>query len=105
MRSSHRIISLATAFAWGLIALVPAQAATAPDPPVKPHVLPPLTEPELPPVEAGTGCGRAAPEPVPDGKPIVVTIPPGPTFTVGRIPAAWWRKTPYGDPQWQLNLR
>jgi hypothetical protein len=41
--------------------------------------------------------------PLPD--PIVVSIPPGPTFTVGRIPATWWKTPPYGDAGWQLNLR
>jgi hypothetical protein len=43
--------------------------------------------------------------PVPDGQPIVVTIPPGPTFTVGQIPPAWWKTPPYGDAGWKLALR
>jgi hypothetical protein len=52
-----------------------------------------------------TGCGAAAPDPVHDGAPIVVTLGAGPSFTVGAIPASWWRKPPYGDAGWQLHLR
>ena len=50
-------------------------------------------------------CGTAAPDPVPDGVPIVVSIAPGPSFTVGMIPTSWWRTPPYGDSAWQLQLR
>jgi hypothetical protein len=42
---------------------------------------------------------------VPDGVPIVVSVPPGPAFTVGKIPKTWWRTPPYGDSGWQLQLR
>jgi hypothetical protein len=98
-------MALVMALAGGFVLLAPAQAVTTADTPVAPHILPPLAETDLPPVETGTGCGRAAPTSVPDGKPIVVSVPPGPTFTVGRIPAGWWRKPPYGDPTWQLQLR
>jgi hypothetical protein len=51
------------------------------------------------------GCGVAAPDPVPDGQPIVVSLPPGPGFTVGELPALWWKNPPYGDSGWQLSLR
>jgi hypothetical protein len=51
------------------------------------------------------GCGGAARDPVPAGKPIVVKIGSGPSFTVGKIPAVWWRKPPQADAGWQLQLR
>jgi Heparinase II/III-like protein/Alginate lyase len=80
---------------------------------VEPHRFAPATlEPELRALQATTAvedtgkhCGTAAPNPVPDGVPIVVSIPPGPSFTVGKIPTSWWRTPPYGDSGWQLQLR
>ena len=56
-------------------------------------------------VDTNTQCGPAAPDPVPDGQPIVVTIQPGPSFTVGQIPSDWWQTPPYADGAWQLQLR
>src|SRR4051812_8455941 len=40
---------------------------------------------------ASARCGNPAPDPVPDGQPIVVTIPPAAAFTVGAIPASYWK--------------
>ena len=52
---------------------------------------------------ADAGCGAPAADPVPDGEPIVVSMPPAPAFTVGKINAASWRNPPSTDPTWQLN--
>ena len=52
---------------------------------------------------ADAGCGAPAADPVPDGEPIVVSLPPAPAFTVGKIDAASWRNPPSTDPTWQLN--
>jgi hypothetical protein len=41
---------------------------------------------------------------VPDGRPIEVSMPPVPAFTVGGIPASWWRNTPSADPLWKLQF-
>jgi hypothetical protein len=49
-------------------------------------------------------CGAGAADPVPDGQPIRVSMPPGPTFTVGSIPASWWRNPPSADPLWRLQF-
>ncbi|WP_285560013.1 heparinase II/III domain-containing protein [Actinoplanes regularis] len=54
---------------------------------------------------ASARCGPAAPEPVPDGEPIVVTIGSAEPFTVGRIAAATWRNPPVKDPSWRLNFQ
>ncbi|GAA3347339.1 hypothetical protein GCM10020358_61750 [Amorphoplanes nipponensis] len=54
---------------------------------------------------ADARCGPAAPDPVPDGEPIVVTMPPAPAFTVGRIPATAWRDPPVADPSWRLQFQ
>jgi hypothetical protein len=50
-------------------------------------------------------CGDPAPDPVPDGQPIVVLMAPAPPFTVGSIPAASWRTPPATDPTWLLNYQ
>jgi hypothetical protein len=50
-------------------------------------------------------CGSAAANPVSDGFPVVVRIPPVPAFTVGSIPSTWWRDPPSSDPTWRLTLR
>ncbi len=85
----------------GLGVVAPARADT-----VAPHRLPAAAlDPESTRLDSLTRCSRPSRDPVPDGRPIVVTIPPGPSFTVGKIPASWWRRPPYGDPGWQLNLR
>src|SRR5689334_14129543 len=49
-------------------------------------------------------CGDPSPTPVPDGEPIVVSIPPVQPFTVGAIPAAYWRNPPSRDPGWRLTF-
>ena len=53
---------------------------------------------------ASSGCGAAGAAPVPDGKPIVVSLPPARAFTVGKISARTWRKPPVSDPTWQLRF-
>ncbi len=50
-------------------------------------------------------CGPAAPDPVPDGEPIVVTIGEAAPFTVGQVAAETWRKPPVTDPSWRLNFQ
>jgi hypothetical protein len=50
-------------------------------------------------------CGTVAPQPVPDGQPIVVVIPPGPAFTVGAISTSMWRNPPVTDPTWRQNFQ
>ncbi|HVN13376.1 MAG TPA: hypothetical protein VMT69_14875 [Kineosporiaceae bacterium] len=105
--------------ATGAITAVAATSTqAAPTPPIRPHVQKPLTSTDLPEgslvvhpqgdavlVDPNTQCGAPAADPVPDGQPIVVSIPPGPSFTVGQIPATWWKTPPYGDGGWQLQLR
>src|SRR5690349_4428943 len=49
-----------------------------------------------------TGCGPPSARPVPDGRPIVVTLPPAAPFTVGRIPRGMWLHPAVQDPAWQL---
>lgn len=49
-------------------------------------------------------CGPASSNPVADGEPIAVRIPPAPPFIVGSIPASWWRDPPVSDPTWRLTL-
>jgi hypothetical protein len=115
LRTLFVVVAMATAAGSAVLAPSPTQAATQP---VKPHYVPPLTVTELPPdlppgepagptgfAPADTGCGPAAPDAVPDGEPIVVKIGFGPSFTVGEIPASWWRTPPYGDGVWRLQLR
>ena len=50
-------------------------------------------------------CGASATQAVPDRQPIKVSMPPVPAFTVGSIPASWWRKTPSADPLWKLRFQ
>ena len=52
---------------------------------------------------ATAGCGPAATSPVNDGDPIVVSMPPAPAFTVGKIAATSWRNPPSADPTWRMN--
>lgn len=54
---------------------------------------------------ADARCGSAAPAAVPDGRPIVVRLPPAAPFTVGRIPASSWRRPPVADPTWRMNYQ
>jgi hypothetical protein len=50
-------------------------------------------------------CGSASANPVLDGQPIAVRIPPARLFIVGSIPSSWWRNPPVSDPTWRLTLR
>src|SRR3954454_20353205 len=52
---------------------------------------------------ADAGCGPAAAAPVPDGEPIIVSLPPADPFTVGKIDPNSWRNPPSADPTWRLN--
>jgi hypothetical protein len=54
---------------------------------------------------ADARCGPAAPDPVPDGQPIKVSMPPAPIFTVGAIAAASWRKPPVSDATWRMRYQ
>ncbi|MGZ4603773.1 MAG: hypothetical protein ACXV0U_09270 [Kineosporiaceae bacterium] len=122
MSRTRGVVAVAAIATAGMVvAFVPTstQAASAPPAPrVRPHVQKPLTSTDMPAgslvvhpegtaalVDPNTQCGAAAADPVPDGQPIVVSIPPGPNFTVGQIPASWWKTPPYGDAGWQLQLR
>ncbi len=55
------------------------------------------------PPTAGQLCPAAAPKPVPNGRPIVVSLPPAKPFTVGTIGGAQWRNPPVADPSWRLG--
>jgi hypothetical protein len=67
-------------------------------------VVPAMTTAASAAVPALAHCGPAANQAVPDGEPIKVDLPPAPTFTVGSIPASWWRSTPSADPLWRLRF-
>lgn len=54
---------------------------------------------------ADARCGNPSTDPVPDGQPIVVTMAPAPSFTVGAIPAASWKNPPVADPTWRLQYQ
>ncbi|WP_436524810.1 hypothetical protein [Actinoplanes sp. HUAS TT8] len=54
---------------------------------------------------ASAGCGSAAPNPVPDGEPIVVQIGSAAPFTVGQVSAATWRNPSVTDPSWRLDFQ
>lgn len=47
-------------------------------------------------------CGASTAVPVVDGTPIVVSLPPAATFTVGALPAAYWITPPSKDAAWQM---
>jgi heparinase II/III-like protein len=49
-------------------------------------------------------CGAPAADPVPDGEPIVVSLPPAAPFTVGEISATVWRSPWVTDPTWRLSF-
>lgn len=55
-------------------------------------------------VPSSARCGAAATQPLPDGEPIRVSLPPAPAFTVGAIPSSWWRNPPVADPSWRLTF-
>jgi hypothetical protein len=115
--SRTRTLAVLAAIAIGGagVALLPAPSQAA----KTPQIEQPLTVTEVPQgaiqgsgtaaaatlIDTNTQCGREARDPVPDGEDIVVTILPGPSFTVGEIPTTWWKRPPYGDAGWQLQLR
>jgi hypothetical protein len=87
-------------------ASAPAVAAASVAPNVPPHTVQVLDD-----VRAGllaasastiTGCGPPAADPVPDGQPIVVKLPPAAPFTVGKISKSMWLHPAVKDPAWQL---
>lgn len=115
LRRRHLVLAPAAlaGFTAALISLPTGTQAAS-----KPHIQKSLTATDVPAgslvvrpdaaaslVDPNTQCGAPAADPVPDGEDIVVTIPPGPSFTVGDIPATWWKTPPYGDAGWQLQLR
>ncbi|WP_313022840.1 heparinase II/III family protein [Mobilicoccus sp.] len=53
---------------------------------------------------ADARCGAPASEPVRNGKPMTVRVPPTRPFTVGRIPASAWSRPASSDPTWQLSF-
>src|SRR3954447_12985232 len=116
MRMIRAIVAVALAAGVVLTNPVPALADT-------PHVMPldPLTYDDLDaliqsygPADAGSQtadptaaarCGAGAPDPLPDGQPITVTIGSAPAFTLGQINAATWQYPPVADPSWRLNFQ
>jgi hypothetical protein len=54
---------------------------------------------------AGAGCGTAAQARVTDGRPILVRLPPAPSFTVGSISRRSWSRPLVADPTWRLNFQ
>jgi hypothetical protein len=119
MTKLTRVYALGLAAALVLVA-APAGAASA-RAVARPHVIPidpaavddpaallKLYAPGTPLADDPTAtarCGDPAADPVPDGQPIVVTIPPAGPFTVGAIPATSWRSPPVADPSWRLNFQ
>jgi hypothetical protein len=108
-------VALAAATTWA----VPARAATvAPQavpaargvagPTVPPHTFHALDEVSQAVIAASastlTGCGPPSSTPVPDGKPIVVTLAPAAPFTVGKISKSMWQHPAVSDPAWQLSF-
>jgi hypothetical protein len=77
-----------------------ATAIATPAPSVKPSRRPAPVDRTT----AGADCGAPAAKRPVDGKPIVVTIPGAPPFTVGRIRPGSWREPPSADPTWRLNF-
>jgi hypothetical protein len=63
-----------------------------------------LDVPEALAQEGSVTCATPAQDPVPDGEPIVVSLPPAEPFTVGEIPASVWRQPWVTDPTWRLNF-
>jgi hypothetical protein len=103
--TAPRLPTLVTAAAAATVALAPGtQAGTAPR--VERGT---ATAEHVPPVgrafvDTNTECGPPAADPVQNGKDVVVRVLPV-SFTVGRIPATWWKRPPYGDVSWQMRLR
>lgn len=55
--------------------------------------------------EVKTLCRAPSRERVRDGRPILISLPPAPAFTVGEIPPEAWRKPPVSDPGWLLGFQ
>jgi len=92
------------------VALGPWPAAAAHSP--VPHVIV-LPDPGLPADQAAaaalaaagtTKCSSPSSDPVQDDQPILVTLPPAPTFTVGAVNPRWWRNPPLASVTWQLGF-
>jgi hypothetical protein len=108
------VLAAAVAVAAATIGWVPAGAASAlaeapsADPAVQPHRVQVLDERSAKVIAASastlTGCGPPAATPVPDGKPIVVQLPPAKSFTVGKITKSMWQHPAVSDPAWQLSF-
>jgi hypothetical protein len=87
------------------LAVIPCAAlvvgVTGPPPPVHQFAAPHFADSAVLTDDLLNDCGSPATTPVPDGAPIVVSLPPY-TFTVGRIPSTAWRNPPSTDPGWRL---
>jgi hypothetical protein len=55
-------------------------------------------------VSTAKDCSPPSPTPVPDGQPIVVSLPPAPLFTVGKISPTVWRHPMETSPAWRLSF-
>jgi Heparinase II/III N-terminus len=96
-----------------IIAALPAGGITAgagpetPGPDARAHNLSIVQAPAVVAVDSSeSGCLPPSANPVLDGEPIVVYLRPyAEPFTVGQIPASWWKNPPHPDPSWQLALR
>ncbi len=53
--------------------------------------------------EIQQSCPAPSPAAVPDGTPIVVSLPPARVFTVGGLTGRHWRNPPLTDPSWRLG--
>src|SRR3954454_10358474 len=93
-----------------VVALGPWPAVAARSP--APHVIV-LPDPGLPADQAAaatlaaagtTKCSSPSSDPVQDGQPIRVTLPPAPTFTVGAVNPRWWHSPRLASVTWQLGF-
>jgi hypothetical protein len=55
-------------------------------------------------ITSAPDCGAASSTAVPDGQPIVVSLPPAAPFTVGHINPYVWRHPMVADPSWRLHF-
>ncbi len=92
---------------------VPVASPNPPPPPVHRQVIPDEfrdatgTEPDrsatgAQPQAGAARCLAASPTAVPDGQPIVVSLPPAKPFTVGTLGRHEWTNPPVTDPSWRL---